>query len=125
MQTEADKEANRSLFGSDDEDDESDENAEDVFHDTLEQEDDQDQASGHDAGGEADLAPAEPVPEEEGHVNAEGLIYQQPRAPFAGTIWCGKENAFECGKSLTSGWHTTKWICLVDAHQWMASCLSH
>ena len=94
METEADKEINRSLFGNDDEDDEGDENAEDVFHGTLEQEDDQDQAGGHGAGGEPDLAPAEPFPEEEGHVNAEGLIYQQPRAPFAGTIWCGKENGF-------------------------------
>ena len=61
MQTEADKEANRSLFGSDDEDDESDENADDVFHGTVEQEDDQDQAGGHDVGGEADLAP-NPLP---------------------------------------------------------------
>ena len=34
METEADKEANRSLFGCDDEDDEGDENAEGDFHDT-------------------------------------------------------------------------------------------
>ena len=78
METDADKEVNRALFGSDDEDDEGDENAEGVFHDTFEQEDDQGQAGGHDAGGEPDAAPAEAVPEEEGHVNAEGLIYQQP-----------------------------------------------
>ena len=86
METEDDKEANRALFGSDDEDDEGDENVDDVFHDTLEQEVDQDQDLGREVGGQADPAPAEAVPEEEGHVNAEGLNYQQPRAPFAGTI---------------------------------------
>ena len=94
METEDDKEVNRALFGSDDEDDEGDENAEDLFHGTLEQEDDQDQDVGRDLGGQADPAPAEPAPEEEGHVNAEGLNYQQPRAPFAGTIWAGLLNGF-------------------------------
>ena len=92
-ETEDDKVVNRALFGSD-EDDEGDENAEDLFHDTPEQEDDHDQDGGHDLGGEADPAPVEPVPEEEGHVNAEGLNYQQPCTPFAGTIWAGKENGF-------------------------------
>ena len=43
METEDDKEVNRALFGSDDEDDEDDENADDVFHDTIEQQGDQDQ----------------------------------------------------------------------------------
>ena len=89
METETDKELRRSLFGSDDEDDEGDETAEDLFHGTLEHEDDQDQGVGRDLGGEAGPAPTEPVPEEEGHVNAEGLNYQQPRAPFAGTIGGG------------------------------------
>ena len=93
METEDDKEVNRALFGSDDEDDEGDENAEDLFHDTVEHEDDQDQGIEHDGGGQADPPPAEPA-EEEGHVNAEGINYQQPRAPFAGTLWCGKENGF-------------------------------
>ena len=84
METEDDKEVNRALFGSDDEDDEGDENAED----------DQDQGVGHDGGGQADPPPAELAAEEKGHVNAEGTNYQQPRAPFAGTLWCGKENGF-------------------------------
>jgi len=94
METEDDKKLRRALFGSDDEDDEGDENVEDVFHDTLEQEDHEDQAGGDDVGGDADVAPAEPVPEEDGHENAEGLNYQQPRAPFAGTIWNGLQNGF-------------------------------
>lgn len=58
----------------------------DVFHGTLEQEHDQDQDVGHDGGGQADPPSAEPA-EEEGHVNAEGSNYQQPRAPFAGTLY--------------------------------------
>ena len=94
METQNEKELRRSLFGSDDEDDEDDENVEDVFHGTLEQEVDEDQAVGDDVGGDADAAPAEPVPEEDGHENAEGLNYQQPRAPFAGTIWNGLQNGF-------------------------------
>jgi len=93
METEDDKEVNRALFGSDDEDNEGDENAEDLFRDTLGHEDDQDQGVGHDDGGQADPPPAEPA-EEEGHVNAEGINCQQPRAPFACTLQCGKENGF-------------------------------
>ena len=93
--TEEDKATNRALFGSDDEDDEDDENTDDVFHDTVEQEGaDQDADLGQDVGGQADPAPAEAAPEEEGYVNAEGLNYQQPRAPFAGTIWNGLVNGF-------------------------------
>ena len=38
METEEDEETNRALFGSDDEDNEDDENADDVYHDTAEQE---------------------------------------------------------------------------------------
>ena len=53
METENDKELRRALFGSDDEDDEGDENVEDVFHGTLEQEVDEDQAVGDDVGGDA------------------------------------------------------------------------
>ena len=79
METDADKQVNRALFGSDDEDDESDENADDVFGDSFVPEDDHGEAGEHAGGGELDAAPAEAVPEEEGHVNAEGLIYQQPR----------------------------------------------
>ena len=44
METQNERELRRSLFGSDDEDDEDDENVEDAFHDTLEQEVDEDQA---------------------------------------------------------------------------------
>ena len=94
MDSDVDKEVNSALFGTDDEDDENDDNSDDVNHDTFEQEDDQDQAVGHDDCGEPDDAPVEAVPEEDGHVNAEGLIYQQPRAPFAGTIWNGTLNGF-------------------------------
>ena len=94
METEVDKQRNRELFGSDDEDDEANVNAEHIYHDTVEQEDDQDQDLGRDDGGQEDVAPAEPVAEEDGHVNAEGLMYQQPRSPFAGTIWDGKQNGF-------------------------------
>ena len=74
METDADKQVNRELFGSDDEDDEGDENEDDVFDDSFVPEDDHDGAGEHAGGGEPDAAPAEAVPEEEGHVNAEGLI---------------------------------------------------
>ena len=95
MDSDVDKDVNSALFGTDDEDDENDDNSDDVNHDTFEQEDDQDQAVGHGNCGEPDDdAPVEAVPEEDGHVNAEGLIYQQPRAPFAGTIWNGTLNGF-------------------------------
>ena len=50
---------------------------------------------GRGVGGKADPAPAEAAPEEEGHANTEGLNYQQPRAPFAGTIWAGLQNSFQ------------------------------
>ena len=94
METQTEEEIRRALFGSDDEDDENDEGVEDVFHDTVEQEVDQDQAVEDDGGGDPDAVPAEPVPQEDGHENAEGIIYQQPRAPFAGTIWNGLQNGF-------------------------------
>ena len=77
MDSDVDKDVNSALFGTDDEDDENDDNSDDVNHVTFEQEDDQDQAVGHDDCGEPDDAPVEAVPEEDGHVNAEGLIYQQ------------------------------------------------
>ena len=32
--------------------------------------------------------------EEDGHVNADGVDYRQPRAPFYGCAWCGTKNAF-------------------------------
>ena len=32
--------------------------------------------------------------EEDGHVNADGVDYRQPRAPFTGCAWCGTKNAF-------------------------------
>ena len=94
METRTEEEIRRALFGSDDEDDENDEGVEDVNHDTVEQEVDQDQAVEDDVGGDPDAVPAEAVPEADGHVNAEGIIYQQPRAPFAGTIWNGLQNGF-------------------------------
>ena len=32
--------------------------------------------------------------EEDGHINAEGVDYRQPRAPFLGCAWSGVRNAF-------------------------------
>ena len=93
METEEDKDLNRALFDSDGEDDE---DADDVFHDAVQQEgDDQDDVLGQGAdGAQADPAQVGAVPEEDGYVSPEGLVYQQPRAPFVGTSWAGKENGF-------------------------------
>ena len=39
-------------------------------------------------------APVEP-PAEDGFVGPPGLVYAQPRTPYAGTIWRGDKNMFE------------------------------
>ena len=97
MITEENIARNREFFGSDDEDDE---NEGDEQTGTFEQQQDDDeeqdlgQVDGEGGDEEDDPIPAEAVPEEEGHVNAEGLMYQQPRSPFAGTIYNGVLNGF-------------------------------
>ena len=62
----------------------------------AEQEDDDDQLTVPDV---ERTTPAEPVPEAvaaepDGHVNADGILYREPRRPFTGTLWDALRNAF-------------------------------
>ena len=62
----------------------------------AQQEDDGDQLS---APGVERTTAAEPVPESVaaepgGHVNADGILYREPRRPFMGTLWDALRNAF-------------------------------
>jgi hypothetical protein len=93
MITEADIALNHALFGSDAEDDEN-QDAEHIGTFEEQQVGDAEQDAGQ-AGERGDEEDAEPeaVPEEEDHIIEEGLIYAQPRAPFAGTVWDGLLNA--------------------------------
>ena len=61
--------------------------------------------------------------EEDGHVNADGVDYRQPRAPFNGCVWCGTNNAFirtdEQNTSKLRDGLKTAGLHLGGEHQWL------
>ena len=97
-------------MSSDDDDDSKEDSLEDLFKDDSDEEESAPQAEGPahgDADEDDDLSVRDllseraqqgaggAVPEDpDGHVNAEGVNYRQPRSPFAGTRWVPIKNAF-------------------------------